>query len=385
MTIFSCPIYEDDFVGQMQNSQRCATIQALDESLFEVSPTSIKPSKIQCIVVREYTVATYSTLPASFYPAHKSSASFAGVTNSSSDSSLKLSSISDLDIYSSIQNGKTKEKPTSEALASAPPVRTDKNRPQNVHASTGPPLNSIKLSKSDELAIKMHINKQVGQICDSWSQVRKVALNLKEFIDSKYDINQKWFAYDMLTQKILSQAETQCALQKRSSFSLAAAVLVLFNYFPEFMEYFIGKLKEKCPFIDKGSSCALKSHESRYLEAISGIVHLYAALISYSHGDFSNYKYKVDVAEGWKFVANFLNSKPQVFTSMVLCAFLDIASHSLWRKYGNHFQKLLKTIKDELYPKLPKESTASNESLLLYIESILGGTIDTPDGYIIAE
>lgn len=372
MTTFACPAYDDTSVQSNVNSK----VETLRSGLAIQAYSELIPK-----TVFHHYVPLGCNISDPVFNSHNSlhlpqlnSSAYKHEVTVCSSIFLNISQFDALDIFSTFVTKDVKSEPSN--IKKPPPIVL--TPPISV-------IDAIKLPKAEELEIKMHINKQIGQVCDSWSQVRKVSLNLKDFISSKNEVARKAFSYEILVQKMFSQAETQCALQKRSSFPLAATAILLFNYFPEFMDIFIIKLKERCPFIEFGSSCKLKANDPRFLETITGLVHFYAAVIVYSFGTFSKYQKRLDISDGWKFVANFLNSKPQSFTSIVLCAFLDIASHSLWVKYGNHFIKLLRTIRDELYPKLPKESAASNASLLLFIDSIVGGSMSVPDGYMIAE
>mgnify|MGYP002787142587 CR=1 FL=1 len=232
---------------------------------------------------------------------------------------------------------------------------------------------------SEGLKMKMFVNRNIGQICDSWTQVSRIASELSKYF---VGINPTYSLYfqDLMIDKIIGQAKTQCALQKRSSFPLAAVVLLLIAQIRGFEARLLEKMILICPYIDLTHNGTVSFNEDK-LEPISGVIHLLGSIVAYSSLPFAKSVTIFDISYGWKFLANILNKPVSYATSSVVFAFLEVCSYSMWLKYGLNFKRLLITIKKDLAPKLPISSHSANQTMLLLVEELLEDLIGEPDGF----
>ena len=264
------------------------------------------------------------------------------------------------DIFSTVQK-------SSDAHASSLPIIKEKE----IKIETPP--------SSEGLKMKMFVNRSIGQVCDSWTQVSRVANELSHYYAGISTIYSVYFQ-DLMIDKIIGQAKTQCALQKRSSFPLAAVVLLLVAQIKGFEARLLEKLIPICPHIDLTHSGTVSFDEDK-LEPISGVIHLLGSIVAYSSLPFAKSITIFDITYGWKFLANILNKPASNVTSSVVFAFLEVCSYSMWLKYGLNFKRLLITIKKDLAPKLPISSRSSNQTMLLFVEELLDNVIGEPDGF----
>ena len=166
---------------------------------------------------------------------------------------------------------------------------------------------------------------------------------------------------------------------------MAAAILICFGSFPEMKDVFLSSVATKLPFITPDPSSDIDVEDPQELERISGIVHVYGALLSYSCQGFDKNHIKLDINDAWKFVASFLNR--DLNTTLHKSSVPSWMLHAIpcTSSLAIIFFRLLTTIRNELYPKLPKHTLSSNQALMLLVESILHGDIKRPDGFVLSE
>lgn len=74
---------------------------------------------------------------------------------------------------------------------------------------------------------------------------------------------------------------------------------------------------------------------------------------------------------GWTWLATILNLPPRPITAYLLVAFLEQASYTFYRKYGVHFEKMIKLILEKYIVLIPNSSIASRTRLEILCKEIL--------------
>lgn len=286
--------------------------------------------------------------------------------------SFELTRLGDVSIYELKEN----------ILATAPAPTATLQAPGVTKPTVKP------VAPGDGLKIRMFINRNVGQVCDSWAQIVRISGELFSFCEEQRRKGPQFLEYTFstLSAKLLSQAETQCALHRPSCFPLAVLVIMLSNSLPGFKDHFMHAANNTSPFIGASWTSAASKDVGGNLEQHCGIVYLYGAILQYSLKDkHMQLSSPFDISDAWRYVAAAANSRPKNFTSILLLSFLEVAHYSLFVAYGANFKKLLSTIRNGLVGKLPKESLASNQALSLFLDEVLHmSKLEPPKGMVIS-
>ena len=128
--------------------------------------------------------------------------------------------------------------------------------------------------------------------------------------------------------------------------------------------------------------------KDKYLKRMTGIVRLYAAIISSLPPPRQSQPHPHGPEKGWTWLARMLNLEPRPdYTATALYEFLSIAGHALMKQYKKQFGKLLNTLVLDYVPKIEKvtakEQSGPVSRLKIFLEKcIKDQKIPLPEGYL---
>jgi len=214
---------------------------------------------------------------------------------------------------------------------------------------------------------------------------------------------------DLLAKKLVLQGSEQVSSSFKAAFPIAAVCVGIWSLFPDCGELLLAHFYKRCPYlvpfyIPKTKDITAEQYhsllgydvegktieeEEKYLKRLSGLVRLYAAIVSTEMPpQFGNRQHPYGINYGWIWFTQLLNLEPQpVVTATIIFDFLEVVGHVMMKKYGKQFQKLLFFVYKSYLPKIvevtPKNATSSVIRLQLFLEGcIKAGTIKRPDGYL---
>ena len=124
------------------------------------------------------------------------------------------------------------------------------------------------------------------------------------------------------------------------------------------------------------------------LKRMTGLVRLYAAVISSIPPSGQSNQHPYGLNNGWTWLSRMLNLEPRAnYTAVALNEFLAVAGHALMRKYKKQFGKLLNTLVLDYVPKIEKVTDKAQSGpvvrLKVFLEAcIKDQKIPVPDGYL---
>lgn len=166
-----------------------------------------------------------------------------------------------------------------------------------------------------------------------------------------------------------------------------------FSKCPYTVPFYIPKTKEistvnYCKLVGYAVEGDEVESEDKYLKKLSGLIRLYAAIVSSEVPLLlGNRSHPLGLEHGWLWLTSVLNLEPRPVTSVILFNFLEVAGHALMKKYGKQFRKLLQLLCVEMMPKIlevtPNESKAGAMRLKIFLDTcIKEGRIRQPEGYL---
>ncbi|KAJ3260315.1 hypothetical protein HK103_000950 [Boothiomyces macroporosus] len=241
-------------------------------------------------------------------------------------------------------------------------------------------LQNVEVS-NELMKCKMKINRTVGQLTRSQSQLIRLAKSLNEIFNGAKEKSLEFHQVVMYlaAKKIIKQAETEVSVKNDTAYPLAILCVHLGTKHPEFWHVLLGRFMKKCIFIIpcylvKPKAESLQVYQERlgfkkneteiqYGERMCGIVALYAAVVQ---TDAIPNSYGIQ--HGWSWMARILNMKPRKLTPLLILTFLEIAGNKLLQQYGEQGKKLVHLIIEKSIPMMPASSVASTTKLKLFLE-----------------
>lgn len=216
------------------------------------------------------------------------------------------------------------------------------------------------------------------------------------------------FCKDLLAKKLVQQGSQQVSSSHSSAFPIAAVIVGIWSSFPDIGDLILAQFCDQCPFLvpfyiprtaeltdveyfaSLGYQCSEGEIEEqdKFLKRMTGIVRLYAAIISSLPPQGQSRQHPFGLEKGWTWLARMLNLDPRPdYTATALYEFLAVAGHALMRQYKKQFGKLLNILVLEYVPKIEKVTAKAQSGpvvrLKVYLETcIKDQKIPVPDGYL---
>lgn len=209
-----------------------------------------------------------------------------------------------------------------------------------------------------------------------------------------------------MAKKIVQQGSQQVSSSPKSAFPIAALAIGVWSAFPDVGDLMLAHFYKACPFLvpfyipktegdgdyysSLGYECfegKVESHD-KYLKRMSGVVRLYAAIISSAPPKVISQDHPHSVAHGWSWLARVLNLEPRPdYTATALYEFLEVAGHALVKKYKKQFWKLLLVIVKDYVPKIERASSSAQSGPVVRLKGFLekcikNQNIQLPEGYL---
>lgn len=218
------------------------------------------------------------------------------------------------------------------------------------------------------------------------------------------------FCLDLLAKKFVRQGEEQVSSSHKAAFPIAAVIVGLWSKDEAFGELLLGHFFAKCPSLvpyhmsrqqgqsDQEYYSALGynitegglEQSDMFLKRISGIVRLYAAILQSPVPPGISSSHPHGLENGWMWLAKILNTDPLPdITATVLFDFLDMCGHSLHKQYGRQFQKLLRLLCQDYFPKIRAVTPPASGGPITRLETFLQkcvrqGHISPPEGTLLS-
>ncbi|ONM10683.1 Protein GLE1 [Zea mays] len=190
------------------------------------------------------------------------------------------------------------------------------------------------------------------------------------------------------------------------AFACGYVMLLVTNQVPDAMDYLLAEFNRVCIYTVPKHLHALnaearnrdyyrligyqeengqfESTES-YLTYVVAYVKLYAAMIQ---TEIKGVRHPHGLAEGWKWLAMFLNSLPATTaTACALHAFLKMAGFALHKKYGSQFMKILYVISRYFLPALKEQGNKMQAEAVNNLQNYLNDKIylEEPEGQYLVQ
>ncbi len=243
--------------------------------------------------------------------------------------------------------------------------------------------------KTARMKLRININKRIGQIANSQRQVSSVATDLALMMNeawSKSGMDLLNYCIVTMSEKVIEQAETQVCLHTPSAFPIAQVVLDVGIHQKMLIPVLVHLMMARCPYavpryVEREEGRTDQAHrlamgylliegnqiegEQTYTERMAGMISLYGAIVQGEPTIGVANVYGIE--NGWVWLASILNIKPHPITPFVICAFLENAGYVMWRKYKDHFVKLMHFVRTQYLQMIPPGSVAAKTRMEIYI------------------
>ncbi|XP_078466862.1 mRNA export factor GLE1-like [Lampetra planeri] len=215
-----------------------------------------------------------------------------------------------------------------------------------------------------------------------------------------------------VTERLVKQSEEEVGWNHAAAFPIAAVTVELWHRHPALGELLLAHLLSKCPYMGpffprptpgQSQEDAFRilgyrfedgtlEDEDLFLQRISGMARLYAAIVSApvstSSGDKSH---PHGVSHGWSWLTQVLDMEPMAnVTPTVLFGFLEVAGSAMEVAYGDQLWELLDVLRKEYIPRIEKVSIPQQMGavvrLRLFLEDcFVKREIPLPSGHLSEE
>lgn len=214
------------------------------------------------------------------------------------------------------------------------------------------------------------------------------------------------FCTALLAKKIVLQGSSLISSRPESAFPLAAVTVALWSQFPEFGCLLEANFHRLCPYIvpmflpqkenmsDKDfyllrgytySEEGVVEKQDKFLKRMSGIFTLYCAICISQPPRFLNANNPHGLKYGWKWLASFINLKPEPdICATLLYDFFTVCGSEFSKYYGIQFRKIIKLIVTKYLAILDKIDEGGPKTRLeVLLQNILKtGHIPPPNGLL---
>lgn len=182
------------------------------------------------------------------------------------------------------------------------------------------------------------------------------------------------FCTNLLAKKFVLQGDLTISSNPEAAFSYAAVIVALWHDYSDFGRLLLAHFYKQCPYLvplyppravgqsDKEFYLSqgyqytdgVIEKQDKFLKRMTGIMRLFAAVII-TKPKKGQQKNLYGLAEGWRWLASFLNLEPQPdITATMLHIFLEITGSTLQSAYGKMFYKIMDYICKVYLPLIQK-------------------------------
>ncbi|KAF2900724.1 hypothetical protein ILUMI_05465 [Ignelater luminosus] len=210
------------------------------------------------------------------------------------------------------------------------------------------------------------------------------------------------FCMNLLAKKFVLQGDLMISSNPEAAFCYAAMIVALWHDYSDFGRLLLGHFYKQCPYLvplyppravgqsDKEFYLSqgyqyidgVIEKQDKFLKRMTGIMRLFAAIII-TKPKKGQQKNPYGLAEGWRWLASFLNLEPQPdITATMLHVFLEIAGSTLQSAFGKMFYKIMDYICNMYLPLIQKIDSGGPVTRLevLLQEYQQRKTFDSPSG-----
>ncbi|ONM10668.1 Protein GLE1 [Zea mays] len=208
------------------------------------------------------------------------------------------------------------------------------------------------------------IAKSISKLMPTTDSVRARASELIKALDGQdcpRPISCCLFANKIIS--IVKSRNTKDRTFGNLAFACGYVMLLVTNQVPDAMDYLLAEFNRVCIY-------TVPKHLHALNTEIKGVRH--------PHG----------LAEGWKWLAMFLNSLPATTaTACALHAFLKMAGFALHKKYGSQFMKILYVISRYFLPALKEQGNKMQAEAVNNLQNYLNDKIylEEPEGQYLVQ
>ncbi|XP_047079743.1 mRNA export factor GLE1-like [Lolium rigidum] len=265
---------------------------------------------------------------------------------------------------------------------------------------------NIYLSK-DYSRYDRQIGKSISKLMPTTDSVKARASELIKALDGQEC--PRPIACRLFADKMISIVKSRNPKDKtfgNLAFACGYVMLLVTNQVPDAMDYLLAEFHKVCMYTVPKHLHALNAQARNtdyfrligyqeedgklqsteaYLVNVAAYVKLYAAMIQ---TEIKGVRHPHGLAEGWKWLAMFLNSLPAITaTACALHAFLKTAGFALHKKYGSQFMKILDVISRQFMPALKEQGSKVQAEAISNLQNYLDDKkyLEEPEGQYLAQ
>ncbi|XP_051194010.1 mRNA export factor GLE1 [Lolium perenne] len=265
---------------------------------------------------------------------------------------------------------------------------------------------NIYLSK-DYSRYDRQIGKSISKLMPTTDSVKARASELIKALDGQEC--PRPIACRLFADKMISIVKSRNPKDKtfgNLAFACGYVMLLVTNQVPDAMDYLLAEFHKVCMYTVPKHLHALNAQARNtdyfrligyqeedgklqsteaYLVNVAAYVKLYAAMIQ---TEIKGVRHPHGLAEGWKWLAMFLNSLPAITaTACALHAFLKTAGFALHKKYGSQFMKILDVISRQFIPALKEQGPKVQAEAISNLQNYLDDKkyLEEPEGQYLAQ
>ncbi|KPJ13921.1 Nucleoporin GLE1 [Papilio machaon] len=210
----------------------------------------------------------------------------------------------------------------------------------------------------------------------------------------------------LLAKKIVRQGDLLVSSNPEAAFPLAAVAVALWSQFPEFGKLLEANFHRQCPYlvpmllpqkqgqtdkefyISRGYSYnedGAVEKQDKFLKRMSGIFQLCCAIWIAKMPKFVNTPNPHGLSHGWKWLASFINLKPEPdICATLLHDFFSVCGSEFYRNYKKQFVKIIKLISSDYLKILENIDEGGPKTRLeVYLQNVLKtGQVPPPSGLL---
>lgn len=210
----------------------------------------------------------------------------------------------------------------------------------------------------------------------------------------------------LLAKKIVRQGDLLVSSNPEAAFPLAAVTVALWSQFPIFGKLLEANFHRQCPYLvpmflpqkegqtDKEfylsrgytyNDEGVVEKQDKFLKRMSGIFRLYCAIWIAKMPRFLNTTNPHSLCQGWKWLASFVNLKPEPdICATLLTDFFTVCGSEFLKHYGKQFIKVIKLISTDYLAILQNIDEGGPKTRLeVFLQNVLkSGHIPSPSGLL---
>ncbi|PVU91449.1 hypothetical protein BB561_004387 [Smittium simulii] len=262
---------------------------------------------------------------------------------------------------------------------------------KKINNDIGPSIKTNSQHKNYCFDCKRKINLKIGQLTNDYNQIQQSTTSIISILNDaiKYDSNVYKWILNLTAKSLVSQAETEVAVQISVCYPLAHITVGILQSHPRLLKFLKIRLNKKCPYIyprniTKNANesaddfkirlCFRKSSQNngfepyfKYQERMCGMLAYYSAIIQTTPKGGLN---PFPVYNGWIWLSKILNLPMIEIFPAIITTFIEIAGSTMQAAFKTQFSKLMTLLKSQ-YIVLSRKNLPSSASSISRLESVL--------------